>query len=207
VTPGRLGRALVFGAAVLLTASACTSAGTTGGSGSPSGASTPVTSSDTPTVSTPAPVTSTSTSTPAPTPTTPTKTPSPTATSPVSPTTCTNVSVRVIRGGAERGREIAALQYTNDGSASCDIGGFPTVTLLLHGAAIGARSQPSGRAAKTLTVKPSETVESLLSDYSTCQAPLSDNVRVTVPGKSTAVVRPIQLRACTLRVDPLGPPA
>jgi hypothetical protein len=204
VTPGRLGRALVFGAAVLLTASACTSAGTTGGSGSPSGASTPVTSSDTPTVSTPAPVTSTSTSTPAPTPT---KTPSPTATSPVSPTTCTNVSVRVIRGGAERGREIAALQYTNDGSASCDIGGFPTVTLLLHGAAIGARSQPSGRAAKTLTVKPSETVESLLSDYSTCQAPLSDNVRVTVPGKSTAVVRPIQLRACTLRVDPLGPPA
>lgn len=204
MTPGRLGRALVFGAAVLLTASACTSAGTTGGSGSPSGASTPVTSSDTPTVSTPAPVTSTSTSTPAPTPT---KTPSPTATSPVSPTTCTNVSVRVIRGGAERGREIAALQYTNDGSASCDIGGFPTVTLLLHGAAIGARSQPSGRAAKTLTVKPSETVESLLSDYSTCQAPLSDNVRVTVPGKSTAVVRPIQLRACTLRVDPLGPPA
>jgi hypothetical protein len=204
VTPGRLGRALVFGAAVLLTASACTSAGTTGGSGSPSGASTPVTSSDTPTVSTPAPVTSTSTSTPAPTPT---KTPSPTATSPVSPTTCTNVSVRVIRGGAERGREIAALQYTNEGSASCDIGGFPTVTLLLHGAAIGARSQPSGRAAKTLTVKPSETVESLLSDYSTCQAPLSDNVRVTVPGKSTAVVRPIQLRACTLRVDPLGPPA
>ncbi|MDT4947617.1 MAG: hypothetical protein QOJ37_212, partial [Pseudonocardiales bacterium] len=197
MTPGRLGRALVFGAAVLLTASACTSAGTTGGSGSPSGASTPVTSSDTPTVSTPAPVTSTSTSTPAPTPT---KTPSPTATSPVSPTTCTNVSVRVIRGGAERGREIAALQYTNDGSASCDIGGFPTVTLLLHGAAIGARSQPSGRAAKTLTVKPSETVESLLSDYSTCQAPLSDNVRVTVPGKSTAVVRPIQLRACTLRV-------
>lgn len=204
MTPGRLGRALVFGAAVLLTASACTSAGTTGGSGSPSGASTPVTSSDTPTVSTPAPVTSTSTSTPAPTPT---KTPSPTATSPVSPTTCTNVSVRVIRGGAERGREIAALQYTNDGSASCDIGGFPTVTLLLHGAAIGARSQPSGRAAKTLTVKPSETVESLLSDYSTCQAPLSDNVRVTVPGESTAVVRPIQLRACTLRVDPLGPPA
>jgi hypothetical protein len=113
----------------------------------------------------------------------------------------------MIRGGAERGREIAALQYTNDGSTSCRMGGFPTVTLLRKGAAIGSKSEPSVPTPKTLTVSPGETVESLLSDYSSCQAPLSDHARVTIPGTTTAVVRPAVLRACTLRVDPLGPPA
>jgi hypothetical protein len=46
----------------------------------------------------------------------------------------------------------------------------------------------------------------MLRDYSTCQAPLSDNARVGVPGESTTVVRPAELRACTLRVGQLGSP-
>jgi hypothetical protein len=55
-------------------------------------------------------------------------------------------------------------------------------------------------------VAPGQTVQSTLRDYSTCQAPLSDNARVTVPGETTKAVRPAQLRACTLRVGQLGPP-
>ncbi len=47
-------------------------------------------------------------------------------------------------------------------------------------------------------------------DYLGSQAPLSDNSRVTVPGASTADVRPIELRAWLDPRDPLdrlGPPA
>ena len=46
----------------------------------------------------------------------------------------------------------------------------------------------------------------MLHDYSSCNAPLSDNVKVTVPGTSQTAVRPAQLRGCILRVDRLGPP-
>ena len=117
------------------------------------------------------------------------------------------MGVRVIPGGAEPGVEIAALQFTNTGSSTCRLGDFPHVLLLFGGRQIGSPSQPDGRSARTVTLSPGTTVESLLRDYSSCQAPLSDSARVTVPGETTTVVRPIRLRGCTLRVGPLGPPA
>lgn len=126
---------------------------------------------------------------------------------PVSPSTCRSVGVRVIEGGAVRGAEIAALQFTNTGTSSCRLGGFPEVVLLLGGRRVGSPSQPGPSTPRTLTLRPGDTVESVLRDFSSCQAPLSDAARVTVPGETKTVVRPIQLRACTLRVGPLGPPA
>ncbi|HEV7205720.1 MAG TPA: DUF4232 domain-containing protein [Jatrophihabitans sp.] len=198
--------------AAVLSSAACSSSTATSGTGRT--ISTPPTSSAAP-VS--VPVTS---DTPTPTPVPPTTTsaaPSTTAASstapataaapPVSPSTCRSVGVRVIQGGAERGAEIAALQFTNTGTSSCRLGGFPTVTLMLGGQAVGSPSQPNGSTPRTLTLQPGDTVESLMRDFSTCQAPLSDSARVTVPGETTTAVRPIQLRACTLRVGPLGPPA
>jgi len=73
---------------------------------------------------------------------------------------------------------------------------------------IGSPSQPGGPyPGRSVQVSPGQTVQSLLRDYSTCQAPLSDNARVTVPGSTITAVRPADLRACTLRVSQLGKPS
>jgi hypothetical protein len=113
----------------------------------------------------------------------------------------------VIPGGATEGTEIAGLQFTNDGKHSCVLAGYPRVVLLKNGQVIGTPSQPGGPLpGRAVSVAPGQTVQSTLRDYSTCQAPLSDNARVTVPGETTKAVRPAQLRACTLRVGQLGPP-
>jgi hypothetical protein len=117
------------------------------------------------------------------------------------------VSVRVIPGGAAEGTEIAALQFTNDGKSGCTLVGYPKVVLLKNGSKIGSPSQPGGPLpGRSVPVAPGQTVQSMLRDYSSCQAPLSDTARVTVPGESMRVARPIELRACTLRVGQLGPP-
>lgn len=115
--------------------------------------------------------------------------------------------MRVIPGGAAQGTEIAGLQFTNAGSASCVLVGWPRVVLLRHHAAIGTPSQPSQAGNGHLVqLQPGQTTQSLLRDYSTCQAPLSDAARVRVPGSTATAVRPAELRACTLRVGPLGKP-
>lgn len=116
--------------------------------------------------------------------------------------------MRVLPGGATFGQQIAGLQFTNSGATTCVLVGYPTVTLLLRGRVIGQPSQPSSAARSARTLRPGEVAESLLHDYTqTCQAPLSDSVRVKVPGMSMTVVRPdMQLRACVLRVDRLTAP-
>jgi hypothetical protein len=117
------------------------------------------------------------------------------------------VTVRVIRGSASVGQEIAALQFTNEGTTTCTLVGFPTVTLLRKGNLIGDPSQPSTPGATSKrTLAPGEIAESVLHDYSSCNAPLSDSLRVQVPGSTTIAIRPAELRGCILRVDRLGPP-
>jgi hypothetical protein len=122
--------------------------------------------------------------------------------------TCTSLSVRVIRGSAAAGQEIAALQFANDGTSACQLFGYPQVTLLLHGKVIGQPSQPSTPTTPSeRTLQPGDVAESLLHNYTNpCQAPVSDSVRVVVPGSTITVVRPAQLRACIVRVDRLGAP-
>jgi hypothetical protein len=112
----------------------------------------------------------------------------------------------VIRGSASLGQEFAALQFVNSGDSSCMLVGYPTATLLLKGRQIGKQSVPASTRPSSRRLKPGGTAESLLHDYTNCQAPLSDNVRVTVPGTTNTAVRPAQLRGCTLRVDRLGAP-
>jgi Protein of unknown function (DUF4232) len=108
------------------------------------------------------------------------------------------VSVRVLPGGAEHGQEIAGLYFTNTGSTRCTLNGYPTATLLRNGKQIGQPSRPSTTATSSRTLGPGDVAESLLHDYTqTCQAPLSDAIRVTIPGTSKSIIRPgIQLRAC-----------
>jgi hypothetical protein len=113
----------------------------------------------------------------------------------------------VIPGGASIGQEIAALQFTNNGSAPCRLAGYPSVTLLRHGQPIGRPSQPSTTAASGRNLAPGAVAESLLHNYvGNCQAPISDSVRVVAPGSTQTVVRPMQLRACVVRVDKLDAP-
>lgn len=122
--------------------------------------------------------------------------------------TCTSVSIRVIRGSAIAGQEIAALQFTNTGSRSCVLEGYPTVTLLRNGSQLGQTSLPSTpELASSRTLAPGDVAESQLHDFTSCQAPLSDSIKVVAPGSTISTIRPqFQMRGCVLRVDRLGPP-
>ncbi|WP_375491290.1 DUF4232 domain-containing protein [uncultured Jatrophihabitans sp.] len=120
--------------------------------------------------------------------------------------TCTNVTVRVIRGSAAQGIEFAALQFSNAGKKACELYGYPMATLRLQGKQIGTPAQPATTATSAMKLAPGGTAESRLVDYVSCQAPLSDSVRVVVPGSTIHTVRPAQLRACVLRVGKLGQP-
>jgi hypothetical protein len=210
VTPGSAPRclpaagsvALVLAGLAVLTA--CTTSGhAQGGPTDSSVASTPAPSSSQPATPTPAPTTSAPVSSSS---ATTSASPSPRASTVRS--TCTSVTVRVVPGGATPGQQIAGLEFTNSGSKTCVLAGYPTVKLLLHGTMIGQPSQPSRTAQSVRTLRPGDTAESLLHDYTqTCQAPLSDSVQVQVPGRATTAIRPdMQLRACTLQVDPLRAP-
>jgi uncharacterized protein DUF4232 len=195
--------AVLLGGAVLVASlAACTSSSRNSGGSSPATAvSTPASATQSLTSVTPPPSSSASipkSSTPA---------PSTRATSAAPRSTCTNLTIRVIRGSASLGQEIAALQFTNEGTSTCTLFGFPTVTLLRKGNAVGNPSQPSAIGATSKrTLAPGDIAESVLHDYSSCNAPLSDSMRVQVPGSSTIAIRPAVMRGCILRVDKLGPP-
>jgi hypothetical protein len=101
------------------------------------------------------------------------------------------------------------VQFTNEGSTPCRLVGYPSVQLFLNSQQIGSRSQPSTPGSlSSRELQPGDVAESLVHDYTqTCQAPLSDTVRVVVPGSRQTYLRPgLQLRACLLRVDKLGAP-
>jgi hypothetical protein len=120
---------------------------------------------------------------------------------------CRKIGIRALPGGASRGQEIAAIQFTNESTASCYLAGYPTVTLLRGGRMIGKVSRPASTAPSGRTLAPGEVAESLLHDYvMNCQAPLSDTIRVVAPGSNQTYSRPMQLRACVLRLDRLGAP-
>ena len=200
-------------AALTLLAACSSSKNNAAGSGTPTGVSTSPT--PTPTLVPTLPTVSLSSSSPRASSDLPTSasvthsaSPSPTPTQTVPQTTCTSLSVRVLPGGASPGQEIAAIQFTNTGNTRCVVAGYPVVTLLRKGKRIGKPSEPSTTAVSSRTLRPGAVAESLLHDYTqTCQAPLSDSVRVRLPGTDINYLRPqMQLRACVLRVDRLGAP-
>lgn len=158
-----------------------------------------------------APTTSRAPSTSAPATSAPVTSP-PTTTSAPPPvparSSCTELTIRVLLGSGAPGFEFAALQFVNDGSKACTLVGVPTVTLLRHGKQTGTLSQPSKDRARFTTyhLAPGAVAESKLKDFSTCNAPLSQTIRVVAPGSSISTTRPGELRACRLVVYPLGAP-
>jgi hypothetical protein len=201
IQPRRLGALLVAGVALAACQSSADQAAPPASTLAPvsTPAPTPPATSDVPATSAPATVT-----TSAPTSASDSTT-THGATAPKS--TCTDLSIRVLPGGASPGQEIAAVQFTNAGATACQLIGYPTVQLFRNGTQIGTKSQPSTPGVvSSRRLAPGEIAESLVHDYTqTCQAPLSDTVRVIVPGSSHVYLRPgMQLRACLLRVDKLG---
>jgi hypothetical protein len=131
---------------------------------------------------------------------------SPTATKPPTGSGCAlaQLSVRLIRGGAIAGQEIALVTFTNTGTKACTMFGFPGVSLRLNNTLLG---QPATRSSKTptsVTLKPGEQAEALLRDFTTCQAALSDTVRVYPPDSTQFVDKPFELRGCQTQIDPVS---
>jgi Protein of unknown function (DUF4232) len=114
--------------------------------------------------------------------------------------------VHVLRGGAVPGSEIALIIVTNNGAATCTLAGFPTVSLLLNGRQLGQPSSPSNAPVHPVTLKSGGQANSQITDHSSCQAAVSDTVRVSLPGVAGgAVDQALQMRGCTLVVDPVSP--
>jgi len=107
------------------------------------------------------------------------------------------------RGGALPGEELALLVFTNRSSSACTITGFPGVELFAHDTVIGRPATRSTMAVRTLTVAPGGHVTALLHDDTRCNAELSDQVGVYVPNQTAQERIPLELRACTLTIDPV----
>jgi Protein of unknown function (DUF4232) len=148
--------------------------------------------------SSPAPVTSPSTKPP--------------SSAPVKPTlpglaTCTSaqLGIRVLRGGALAGQEIALITFTNTSATKCAMFGYPGVSLRLHGALLGQPAERSIKKPKTVPLAPGAAAETTITDFSSCQAPISDTVRIYAPDQKPFVDKALDLRGCRLFIDPVRP--
>jgi hypothetical protein len=111
--------------------------------------------------------------------------------------------VGAIRGSAAAGQEFALLTFTNAGAAACTMFGVPGVSLRLRNALVGRPAQRSSATPKTVTLEPGAQAESTVTDFSSCQAPVSDQVRVYAPNERAFVDLSLALRACRVVVDPV----
>ena len=195
-------RTLVRGVAltvIAISVAGCTSSGVGGNANTGSPAFTESIPTDSATMTdTSAPTTQTST------PTTPASSPSSTP-SGASPNDCRldELTVRVLRGSGDHGQEFALITFTNDGTRTCTMFGFPGVSLRRANALLGKPAQRSAKVPHTVSLKPGVQAEASVTVFSTCNANLSDAMRVYPPNSTQFVDRPAQLRGCTVVVDPV----
>lgn len=126
---------------------------------------------------------------------------------PPGPATCTSaqLGVRVLRGGAVAGQEIALITFTNTSTTKCAMFGYPGVSLRLHNVLLGKPAARSIVKPKTVSLAPGAAAEATITDFSSCQAPVSDTVRVYAPDQTAFVDKPLELRGCRLFIDPVRP--
>jgi hypothetical protein len=138
----------------------------------------------------------------------------PTSTTPAFPTsrkpppalpacTSSNLKIAALRGSASAGQEFALLTFTNTGAATCTMFGFPGVSLRLGSAMVGKAAERSAKKPTTVSLKRGARAESVISDFSSCQAPVSEKVRVYAPNQVAFVDLPLALRACRVIVEPV----
>jgi hypothetical protein len=93
--------------------------------------------------------------------------------------------------------------FTNHTSSKCTLRGYPFAQLRRKGAALGKPAKDHKGTVRTITLKPGKSAQVQLTAVSTCQAPESDHVRISVPGSPTSTDVALQLRGCSLSVDPI----
>jgi hypothetical protein len=110
-----------------------------------------------------------------------------------------------VRGGAVPGQEIAGVLFTNTATAKCTLRGYPFAQLQYNGSDLGQPATDNPGTVRRIVLKPHGKAQVQLNAVSTCQAPISDHVRIRLPGSSTSTDVPLQLRGCKLSVDPFQP--
>jgi hypothetical protein len=110
-----------------------------------------------------------------------------------------------VRGGALPGQEIAGVVFTNTSSTKCTLRGYPFAQLRRNGTKLGKPATDNPGAVKSVTLKPHDSAQVQLTAVTTCQAPISDHVRIRVPQSQTSTDVAMELRGCSLSVDPIQP--
>jgi hypothetical protein len=136
---------------------------------------------------------------------TPSKTATPPKPKPTGPPTCASTQLKIdaLRGSPAAGQEFALITFTNKGPGVCTMVGFPGVSLRLRGALLGQPAQRSGAAPKPVLLATGAQAQAAITDYSSCQAGISDTVRVYAPDQRDFVDLPLALRGCRLVVEPV----
>ena len=98
------------------------------------------------------------------------------------------------------------MLFTNRSAVACTLRGYPSALLLRGGTALGSPARHDPGRIRTITLKPkSGRAQVQLTAVSTCNAPISDHVRVRLPGSPTSTAVPMELRGCSLSVAPIEP--
>jgi hypothetical protein len=114
-----------------------------------------------------------------------------------------DLTASVLRGSGAGQTQFATVQFTNRSTRTCTLTGFPGVSLYLTGQALGAPAERSTSASLTVSLLPGTVASAGVTDYSSCDAPTSDTIRVYAPNLTTYVDLPLGLRGCRLVVDPV----
>ena len=104
------------------------------------------------------------------------------------------------------------VEFSNIGTATCTVTGYPTVKLTENGTQVGLKATTSGAAPATVTLKPGQTAHVALTirDAGALCRPLPTNgLSVQPPGKTAAPDFPLSGGACrhksTTDVDAISP--
>lgn len=99
-------------------------------------------------------------------------------------------------------QQYATIRVVNRGSAGCWVVGYPRVTLLVGGRALGHAAVPAHSGAPALFLAPGRAATSSLHGPSTCNALLSDHARIAAPGQAAYTQATLGMRGCALLLDP-----
>jgi hypothetical protein len=113
--------------------------------------------------------------------------------------------MRGVRGGALPGQEIAGVIFTNATATACTLRGYPFAQLRYKNRNLAQPAVHNPGTVRTVLLRPHRSAQVQLTAVSTCQAPISDHVRIRVPGSTTSTDVAMQLRGCSLSVDPITP--
>ncbi len=106
-----------------------------------------------------------------------------------------------MRGSGALGQQFATIVLTNTGQISCWLVGYPAVRLRAKGTYLGAPAAPARSNRPVLKLAPVSRAEARLHGPTTCNAALSDTVRISAPGQSTFTDVALVMRGCALIID------